>query len=87
MRLQVKWAVNLVIADDHFIFLRGLCGHVWVNILTLSPLKVQQTSTVDAPICAKFLNVTYINRFIGMQNANTFIPTVNYIMLEAVIQD
>ena len=30
---QVKWALNLVIAYGHLIFLMGLCGFVWVNIL------------------------------------------------------
>ena len=27
-------------AYDHLIFLRGLCGYVWVNLLTSSPLRV-----------------------------------------------
>ena len=40
IRLHVKWAVSLVIADGWLIFLRGLCGYVWVNILTLSPPRV-----------------------------------------------
>ena len=31
---HVKWTVNLVIADDHVIFLRGLCGYVWANTHT-----------------------------------------------------
>ena len=34
IRAHVKWAVSLVITDGHSIFLRGLCGYVWVNILT-----------------------------------------------------
>ena len=37
---QIKWAVSLVVADGHLIFLRGLCAYVWVNMLTLSPPKV-----------------------------------------------
>ena len=37
---EIKWAANLVIADDPLIFLRGLCGYVWVTILTLSPPRV-----------------------------------------------
>ena len=39
VRPHIKWAVSLVIADDHLIFLMGLCGYVWVNILTLSPSR------------------------------------------------
>ena len=34
IRPQVKWAVNLAIADSHFNLPQGF---VWVNILTLSP--------------------------------------------------
>ena len=37
---QAKWAVNLVIADGHIIYLRSLCKYVWVNIFTLSPPRV-----------------------------------------------
>ena len=33
-------SVSLVIAYSHLIFLRGLCGYVWSNILTLSPPRV-----------------------------------------------
>ena len=33
----MKWAVSLVIVMVALIFLGGLCGYVWVNILTLSP--------------------------------------------------
>ena len=36
IRSHKKSAVSLVIADGHLIFFRGLCGYVWVNILTLS---------------------------------------------------
>ena len=37
---HINWAVSLVIL--HMVtstFLRGLCGYIWVNILTLSPQK------------------------------------------------
>ena len=38
IRPQVKWAVNLVIAVMVIsIFHRGLCGYLWVNMLTLLP--------------------------------------------------
>ena len=33
IRPHIKWAVRLVIACGHLIFLRGLCGYVCVNIL------------------------------------------------------
>ena len=42
----VKWTVSMVIADRHLIFLRGLCGYIWVNIiihlitLEVSPLNL-----------------------------------------------
>ena len=39
MRPHIKWAVSLVILHMiTSIFLRALCGYIWVNILTLSPL-------------------------------------------------
>ena len=34
--LYVKQAVNLMIADDHLIFHMGLCGYLWVNVLTFT---------------------------------------------------
>ena len=57
IRPHIKWAVILVIAYGHtqsglstwwlhmvtLIFLRGLCGYVWVNILTLLPPRVLDT--------------------------------------------
>ena len=36
----MKWSVSPVIVDDHFIFIRGLCGYIWVNIFTLSSPRV-----------------------------------------------
>ena len=37
IRPHIKWAVSLVILHMvTSIFLRALCGYVWVNILTLS---------------------------------------------------
>ena len=39
IRPHTKWAVSLVIAYGHFIFLGGLCGYVWVTVLTLSPQR------------------------------------------------
>ena len=36
----MKWAVSLVILHMvTSIFLQGLCGYIWVNILTLSPRR------------------------------------------------
>ena len=43
IRPHIKWAVSLVILHMiTSIFLRALCGYVWVNILTLSPRGVNQ---------------------------------------------
>ena len=42
IRPHEKWAVSQVIADGHFNLLRGLCGYVWVNIITISPVKVER---------------------------------------------
>ena len=40
IRLHIKWAVSLVILHVvTSIFLQGLCGYIWVNILTLSPRR------------------------------------------------
>ena len=44
---QVIWAVKLMTADGHFVFLGDLCGHVLVNILTLSLRGCFQKSVVD----------------------------------------
>ena len=39
-RPHIKWAVSLVILHMvTSIFLQGLCGYIWVNILTLSPQR------------------------------------------------
>ena len=38
IRPHIKWAVKLVILHMvTSIFLRALCGYIWVNTLTLSP--------------------------------------------------
>ena len=40
IRLHIKWAVSLVILHMvTSIFLQGLCGYIWANILTLSPRR------------------------------------------------
>ena len=40
-RPHIQWAVSLVILHMvTSIFLQGLCGYIWVNILTLSPQRV-----------------------------------------------
>ena len=36
IRPHIKWAVSLVIAYGYLICLGGLCGYVWVDMLTLS---------------------------------------------------
>ena len=46
IRPHIKWAaVSLVIVNGHLIFLRGLCGYVWVNILILSSPRVINKSS------------------------------------------
>ena len=40
IRPHIKWAVSLVILHMvTSIFLQGLCGYIWVNMLTLSPQR------------------------------------------------
>ena len=40
IRPHIKWAFSLVILHMVIsIFLQGLCGYIWVNILTLSPQR------------------------------------------------
>ena len=40
IRPHIKWAVSLMILHMvTSIFLQGLCGYIWVNILTLSPQR------------------------------------------------
>ena len=40
IRPHIKWAASLVILHMvTSIFLQGLCGYIWVNILTLSPQR------------------------------------------------
>ena len=47
MRPHIKWAVSLVILHMiTSIFLRALCGYIWVNILTLSPRGVLRNETL-----------------------------------------
>ena len=41
IRSHVKWAISMVIVDDHLIFLRVFCAYVWVNIFILSPPTAQ----------------------------------------------
>ena len=42
IRPHIKWVVNLVILHMvTSISLQGLCGYIWVNILTLSPQRAR----------------------------------------------
>ena len=45
IRPYIKWAVSLVIFTS--IFLRGLCGYIWVNILTLSPQDFRRSYSIS----------------------------------------
>ena len=43
IRPHIKWAVSLVILHMvTSIFLQGLCGYIWVNILTLLPQRAEK---------------------------------------------
>ena len=55
IRPHIKWAVSLVILHMvTSIFLRALCGYVWVNILTLSPRGLKtQTDVINNAHCYK----------------------------------
>ena len=55
IRPHIKWAVSLVIAYGHFTIPQGLCGYVWVNILTLSPPSVQVLDKL-APYGCRFVD-------------------------------
>ena len=48
IRPHIKWAVSLVILHMvTSISLQGLCGYIWVNILTLSPQRGHRTTDAD----------------------------------------
>ena len=48
IRPHIKWAVSLVILHMvTSIFLQGLCGYIWVNILTLSPQRVMINAEIN----------------------------------------
>ena len=43
IRPHTKWVVSLVILHMvTSIFLQGLCGYLWINILTLSPQSYER---------------------------------------------
>ena len=53
IRPHTRWAVSLVILHMvSSIFLRGLCGYIWANILTLSPQRGDQAVL---QICLKII--------------------------------
>ena len=52
----VKWTVSMVIADSHLIFLRGLCGYIWVNIIIhLITLEVSLLNLLEYSITFNLL--------------------------------
>ena len=58
IRPHIKWAVSLVILHMvPSIFLQGLCGYIWVNILTLSP----QWGIVEATIIKGVSEIAFHN--------------------------
>ena len=51
IRPHIKWAISLVILHMvTSIYLWGLCGYVWVNILTLSPQRVAYNGMMNKMI-------------------------------------
>ena len=51
IRPHIKWAVSLVILHMvTSIFLQGLCGYIWVNILTLSPRRDENFGEIEFKI-------------------------------------
>ena len=55
IRPHIKWAVSLVILHMvTSIFLQGLCGYIWVNILTLSPQRGDVANVIQ--VTDKFLS-------------------------------
>ena len=43
---HIKWSVSLMILHMvTSIFLRGLCGYIWINIITLSPQREHEQRT------------------------------------------
>ena len=58
IRPHIKWAVSLVILHMvTSISLQGLCGYIWVNILTLSPQRVIAFKCVFLVVC-EFLKIS-----------------------------
>ena len=65
----IKWAVSLVILHMvTSIFLRGLCGYIWVNILTLSPQRGLMWRMVDCAV----LMATNVDRGGVLRSAMTY---------------
>ena len=56
-----------MIANDHSIFLRGLCVYVWVNILILSPLRVKN-NPLHQPIGRWLCSGDWVRRWTGVKN-------------------
>ena len=95
-RPHTKWAVSLVILHMiTSIFLRALCGYIWVNILTLSP---RGDISWDEPSCninmlqwtlrpktsvKSAMETAYKNRSVSQQEWNT-LPRHLYHQLRAM---
>ena len=68
IRPHKKWAVSLVILHMiTSIFLRALCGYIWVNILTLSP---RGETTVDI-FKLEFISIRFTTFFTLTKISNT----------------
>ena len=55
VRPHIKWAVSLMIAYGNINLPQGFEWYVWVNILTLSPLRVSRLSRALRKSCNKWL--------------------------------
>ena len=65
--------------DGHLIFLRGLCGYIWINILTLLPLRVQPA----IHITGSKLGIVFIRSPSGMHCLPGLVNAISTILLSA----
>ena len=79
----------MVVVDGHLIFLRGLCGHVWVNMHTLSPLSIHEYMLIrvythilqssELPLSSKLIDHT-----VGLllHNVNDVYVNIKYAVID-----
>ena len=86
IRPHIKWAVSLVIL--HMVTsmsLQGLCGYIWVNILTLSPQRVSFSCRYFRKECCKLCNqpisfnsISFRDDHLGVLNCMCFCTLAGY---------